>query len=145
MRKYDFDVVAFVLRLLKERGIAVSKMEKDLGFGNGYIRNLKRGQIPVNRLMMIADYLGESYEFLILCGHDELLNDVHEYALRGIDYELLALMHELDETGQERLLEHAQMLVQSGRFSSHILRGTDSPFMQYDEVSSSSRKDESDE
>ena len=34
-----------VLKVLKERHIAVSRMERDLGFGNGYIRQLKKGTI----------------------------------------------------------------------------------------------------
>ena len=52
------DSVEKVKILCKEKGIALSKIEKDLGFANGYIGGLKKGVFPYNRLLAIADYLG---------------------------------------------------------------------------------------
>ena len=51
--------------LLKEKGIPVSRMEKDLGFANGYIGQLKKGTLPADRLDAIAEYLGVDRQFLI--------------------------------------------------------------------------------
>ena len=48
-----------VLKVCKERKIPISKLEKDLGFGNGYVKNLKKG-LPVDRALKVADYLGVS-------------------------------------------------------------------------------------
>ena len=41
----------------KKQKIAVSKMEKDLGFCNGYVRGLK-DKIPLDRAKRISAYLG---------------------------------------------------------------------------------------
>ena len=46
-----------VKEICKERGIAISKLEKDCGFCNGYIGGLKKGVFPSDRLMKIAKYL----------------------------------------------------------------------------------------
>lgn len=46
-----------VKEICKERGIAISKLEKDCGFCNGYIGGLKKGVFPSDRLIKIAKYL----------------------------------------------------------------------------------------
>jgi transcriptional regulator with XRE-family HTH domain len=46
-----------VKEICKGRGIAISKLEKDCGFCNGYIGGLKKGVFPSDRLMKIANYL----------------------------------------------------------------------------------------
>lgn len=50
--------VDLVKALCKERKIPVSKLERDLGFSNGYIGQLRRGSFPADRLAAIADYFG---------------------------------------------------------------------------------------
>ena len=53
-----------VLALLKQQGIAVSRLEKELGFSNGYIKGLKKGTLPSDRLTQVANYLGVSEAYL---------------------------------------------------------------------------------
>lgn len=54
-----------VFALCKERGVAISKVERDLKFGNGYFKSLKKGTIPSDRAAKIADYFGVSNDFLL--------------------------------------------------------------------------------
>ena len=54
-----------VKAICKERRIAISRLEKDLGFSNGYIGQLRKGVLPDDRLMMIADYLNVTPQFLM--------------------------------------------------------------------------------
>lgn len=54
-----------VKAICKERRIAISRLEKDLGFSNGYIGQLRKGVLPDDRLMMIADYLNVTTQFLM--------------------------------------------------------------------------------
>ena len=44
--------------MCKERKIAISKLEKDCGFANGYIGQLKKGSLPDDRAIIVAEYLG---------------------------------------------------------------------------------------
>ena len=53
-----------VKMICKERKIPISRLEKDLGFSNGYISQLRKGTFPLERLVKIADYLGVSMEDL---------------------------------------------------------------------------------
>lgn len=39
-----------VKQLCKERKIPISRLEKDLGFANGYIGQLRKGTFPDDRL-----------------------------------------------------------------------------------------------
>lgn len=54
-----------VKQLCKERRIPVSKLEKELGFSNGYIGQLRKGVFPSDRLVVIADYLGVTVDYLM--------------------------------------------------------------------------------
>ena len=54
-----------VKSICKERKIAISKLEKDLGFSNGYIGQLRKGVFPADRLALIANYLSVSADFLM--------------------------------------------------------------------------------
>ena len=47
-----------VRAICKERKIPISKLERDLGYGNGYISQLRRGMFPAKRLYAIAEYYG---------------------------------------------------------------------------------------
>lgn len=53
-----------VRAICKERKIAISRLEKDCGFGNAYIRELK-GELPADRCLKVANYLGVSIEYLL--------------------------------------------------------------------------------
>lgn len=50
-----------VVALCKERNITMAKIERDLGFSNGYIKGLKGGKISAERVRMIGDYLNVPY------------------------------------------------------------------------------------
>ena len=54
-----------VRQLCKERKIPISRLEKELGYANGYINQLRKGVFPANRLMEIANYLSVPVDFLI--------------------------------------------------------------------------------
>ena len=53
-----------VKAICKERKIPISKLEKDLGFANGYLSQLRKGVFPYDRLKKIADYLDVSVDYL---------------------------------------------------------------------------------
>lgn len=59
-----------VKTLCKERKIPISKLEKDLGYSNGYIGQLRKGTFPDDRLKEIAQYLGVSISYL-MSGEDK--------------------------------------------------------------------------
>lgn len=54
-----------VKSICKDRKIAISKLERELGFSNGYIAQLRKGTFPANRLADIATYLSVSTEYLL--------------------------------------------------------------------------------
>lgn len=58
------NAVERVKSICKERKIAISKLETDCGFSNGYIGQLRKGTFPDDRLRTIAEYLMVSPEFL---------------------------------------------------------------------------------
>ena len=59
-----------VKALCKAKKIPLYKLEKDLGFANGYIGQLRKGTLPADRLEKIAEYLEVSSAYL-LTGEDQ--------------------------------------------------------------------------
>lgn len=64
------NTVERVKAICKQRKIALSKLEKDCGFGNAYISQLKKGVFPDDRLITIAQYLDLDPRYL-LTGNEE--------------------------------------------------------------------------
>lgn len=54
-----------VKTICKTRKIPISKLERELGFANGYIGQLKKGTMPAERLAAISEYLGVPHEYLL--------------------------------------------------------------------------------
>lgn len=54
-----------IKEMCRQRGIAVSKLEKDLGFANAYIVQLNPETIQHGRLQKIADYFGVTTDYLL--------------------------------------------------------------------------------
>lgn len=59
------DSVELVKKICKERKIPISRLEMDCGFSNGYIRKLKEGKFPSDRIQIIANYLDLSVDYLM--------------------------------------------------------------------------------
>lgn len=59
------DSVELVKRICAERKIPISKLEKDCKFSNGYIRKLKEGKFPSDRLLIISQYLDLPISYLM--------------------------------------------------------------------------------
>ena len=78
-----------VKALCKERRIPISKLEKDLGYANGYIGQLRKGTFPADRLKEISEYLDVSIEYLMTGRQPSV-----DYVVRGTN----------EETGEEYYL-----------------------------------------
>lgn len=59
------NTVETVKAICKERHIPISRLEKECGFANGYIRRLSKGTFPNDRLYKIADFLCVSPDYLM--------------------------------------------------------------------------------
>ena len=57
--------VQYVRNICKERKIAISQLEKECGFANGYLNPKKISKISYDRAVIIADYLGISTEEIL--------------------------------------------------------------------------------
>ena len=65
------DCVERIKELCKERGIALSRLERDCGFSNAYISGLKKGMMPPDRLEKVATYFGVSPAYLLIGEQDD--------------------------------------------------------------------------
>lgn len=62
--------VDLIKSICKERKIPISRLERDLGYGNGYIGQLRKGTIPSDRGLEIANYLNIDLQYLLSGGEE---------------------------------------------------------------------------
>lgn len=62
--------VELVKKICKVRKIPISKLERELGYSNGYIGQLRKGTIPSDRAAEIAEYLNISLNYLVSGGEN---------------------------------------------------------------------------
>lgn len=62
--------VDLIKKICKERKIPISHLERDLGYGNGYISQLRKGTVPSDRAVEIANYLNIDLQHLLSGGED---------------------------------------------------------------------------
>jgi len=93
-----------VRKICKERKIPISKLERDLGYSNGYIGQLKKGVFPANRLKEIANYLYVSTDFLI---DDGDMKDPQKtefpISVNSSEFEIIHKYRELDSFGKNNV------------------------------------------
>ena len=99
-----FNSVQYVRDLCKERKMAISQLEKDCGFANGYLNPKKMSKIPYDRAVIIAEYLGVSAEVILNGperkkapadpGKRSVSDDDIKFALFGGDGEITDAMYD---------------------------------------------------
>lgn len=109
------DSVELVKKICKERKIPISRLEKDCGFSNGYIRKLQEGKFPSDRLMIIADYLNLSVSYLMTGEEKEdspiyYINEDTAAAAQKIFEEDKVLFDVYKSTDKDRLVAYAKKL-----------------------------------
>lgn len=102
-----------VKKMCKERGVRISKLEKDLGFSNGYIGQLKRGTFPADRLEKIASYFRVDYHYFL----DDVSDPAAAAGLSDDETELLRLFRLLNSDGRAQALEQVENLAQLPKYT----------------------------
>ena len=95
------DSVEYVFKLCETRNVAISRLEKDLGFGNGYFKSLKRGKIPVDRAAKIAEYFNVPIE-----SFTEETEKPARDTPDGIDEQLIAALADVTDSEKEKVLAY---------------------------------------
>lgn len=94
-----FNSVQYVRDLCKERKIAISQLEKDCGFANGYLNPKKMAKIAYDRAIVIADYLGISVEDILNGPENKKMPVLTKKDERDISKDLEAIMADLEHAG----------------------------------------------
>ncbi len=108
------DSVELVKKICKERKIPISRLEKDCGFSNGYIRKLQEGKFPSDRLLIIAEYLNLPVSYLMTGEEKE------ESPIYYTNEETARLAQEMYEDEDMRSLFDMKRNMPPERFKAHI-------------------------
>lgn len=60
-----FNSIQYVREICKQKGIPVSRLERECGFANGYLNPQKLQKLPYDRAVIIARYLDLSIDYLL--------------------------------------------------------------------------------
>lgn len=100
----------FIKSLAREKGTSAAKIERDLGFSNGYIGGRRGRSFPYDRLVKIAEYLDVSPEYLETCG-ESISNTFSGPRLSDQESSLLISFRKLDAIDQGRALGYIDALL----------------------------------
>ncbi len=106
-----FNSVEFVRSLCRERKIPIAKIEKDLGYGNGYFNAKKQSKIPYDRAVEIAEYLSVPPE-LILTGEEKAPTAGERDILDDVDVAFYGDFKELNEDEKETVRDMVRLMRQ---------------------------------
>ena len=109
------NTVEFLKSILKERHIPMSRIERDLGFANGYIGQLRKGTFPYDRLVKIADYLEVSPDYLASCGAASASVPL-DPELTDAESELLSGFRQLSDEDRDAVLRTIKGLLASSSY-----------------------------
>lgn len=113
-----------VKKVCKERKIPISKLERECGFANGYIGQLKKGTFPNDRLIKISNYLSMSIESLfsdnldiafVVDSTESTGNHTH-----CLNEDTAKLAQEMYEDPDMRSLFDMKRKMPADRFSAHV-------------------------
>ena len=90
--------------ICNQNHVSIAKLERECGFSNGYIRNLKEGTMPADRMLLVSEFLGVSMIELIT-------GEKPEWELNRKEFILMSVYRDLNEDGQEELNRYAHMLL----------------------------------
>ena len=68
--------------ICKEKKIPIARLERECGFGNGYIGSLTKGNLPADRLFKVAKYLNVSTEYLAFGTVQESVEQINNLAAK---------------------------------------------------------------
>ena len=103
-----FNSVEYIRKICKERGIAISQLEKDCGFANGYLNPKKMAKIPYDRAVTVGRYLELTPE-RILTGEDPK-TPTGEDILDQVDVAFYGDFRELDPEQKETIRDMVRLM-----------------------------------
>lgn len=105
----------FIKSVAKEKGTSAAKLERELGFSNGYIGTVRDSSFPYVRLVSIAAELDVSPEYLWNRG-ESASNSFSGPALSDDETSLLLLFRKLDNFDQGKILGYIDGLASDGKY-----------------------------
>lgn len=103
MEELNLTVVEITKAECKRQGIPVSKLEKDLGHGNGWLNPKKIKTMKLDDVLAVAEYLHVSLD--LLCGRMPRNLNVFEE-------EIIVFFRMLNSNGQKEALQRIKELTQ---------------------------------
>ena len=103
------NTVERVISICKERKIPISRLEKECGMSNGYIKGLKKGTIPDDKLKKISEYLNLDLEYLATV---EERHPIPVPKMTDEYYKLISIYSNLSETDRNYIMSLAERINQ---------------------------------
>lgn len=100
-----------IRKICKDRDIPLSRIERECGFGNGYLGS-KKGDLPPLRLKAVADYLGVTADFLTYGEGHYIVDETAQIAQQIHDnQDLRALFSAAKDADPQTLKDIHEMLL----------------------------------
>ena len=93
-----------IIELIKQKGLSINAVEKQLGFGNGAIKRFSSSSPSIDKIITLSNFLNASIEYIVTGKEANL-------SLSGDESELISYYKKLPEREQMKLIGRAAALV----------------------------------
>lgn len=105
----------FIKSVARSKGTSAARIERELGFSNGYIGTVRDSHFPYDRLVRIAEHLDVSPEYLWSCG-ESASNSFAGPTLSDDESVLLVAFRKLDTFDRGKLLGYIDCLNSADKY-----------------------------
>lgn len=105
----------FIKSVARTKGTSAAKIERELGFSNGYIGTVRDGSFPYDRLLKIAEHLDVSPEYLWSRG-ESASNSFSGPSLSDDESALLITYRKLDDSDRKKLSGYIDALSDANKY-----------------------------
>lgn len=104
-------MVERILALIKQKGLTVSGVEKELGFGNGAIKRFSSSSPSIDKVAAISNFLNVSIDYLVYGDVTKIAPSSSEIHITdGREQELLHNFRQLSDSEKDQLIGRVQLM-----------------------------------
>lgn len=102
-----------ILALIKQKGMTVSGVEKELGFGNGAIKRFASSSPSIDKIAEISNFLNVSIDYLVYGNVTSTSPSANEIQITdGREQELLRNFRQLSDSEKDQLIGRVQLMAE---------------------------------
>lgn len=106
-------MVERICELIKQKGMSINSVEKQLKFGNGAIKRFDKHSPSIDKIISLSDFLNVSIDYLVFGKETEHAEKIN--LIDSNETTMLNLFRMLSEKEQDRIIGRLENMVENSQ------------------------------